>query len=69
MSKPPPILLMFVPCILDYTCSVWSPYDQHNISKIEMVQRTAARFVTNNYDWNASVTGMLQHLQWETASM
>ena len=50
---------------LDYACSVWSPYHQHNISKIEMVQRRAARFVTNNYDWNASVTDMLQHLQWE----
>ena len=30
-----------------------------------MVQRRAARFVINNYDWNASVTDMLQHLQWE----
>ena len=51
--------------ILDYACSVWSPYHQHNISKIEMVQRRAAHFVTNNYDWNVSVTDMLQHLQWE----
>ena len=30
-----------------------------------MVQRRAARFVTNNYDWGASVTDMLHHLQWE----
>jgi len=30
-----------------------------------MVQRRAARFVTNNYDWNLSVTDMLQNLQWE----
>ena len=30
-----------------------------------MVQRRAAGFVTDNYDWNASVTDMLQHLQWE----
>jgi len=51
--------------ILDYACTVWSPYHQHNISKIEMVQRRAARFVTNNYEWNSSVTDMLQHLQWE----
>ena len=50
--------------ILDYTCSVWSPYQQHKISKIEMVQGRAARFA-DNYDWNVSVTDMLQHLQWE----
>ena len=30
-----------------------------------MVRRRAARFVTDNYDWNASVTDMLQHLQWK----
>ena len=27
----------YVRPILDYACSVWSPYHQHNISKIEMV--------------------------------
>ena len=38
----------YVRPILDYACSVyiWSPYHQHNISKIEMVQRRAARFMT-----------------------
>ena len=53
------------PIFTNYACSVWSPYHQHNISKIEMVQRRAGLFVTNNYDWNSSVTDMLQHLQWE----
>jgi len=33
--------------------------------KLIMVQRRAARFVTGNYDWNVSVTSMLQHLRWE----
>jgi len=56
--------ITYVHPILDYVCTVWSPYHQHNISQIEMVQR-AARFVTNNYDWNSSATDMLQHLQWE----
>jgi len=36
--------------------SILSPYQQHNIQKIEMIQRRAAHFVTSNYDWNASVT-------------
>ena len=65
MLKTPPILHMFAPYWTIHACSVWSPYHQQNISKIEMVQRRAARFVTNNYDWNASVSDMLQHLQWE----
>ena len=31
-----------------------------------MVQRRAARFVTGNYDSASSVTGMLQHLGWQS---
>ena len=31
-----------------------------------MVQRRAARFVTNNYNRTASVTEMLHQLQWDT---
>ena len=57
--------ITYVHPILEYACTVWSPYHQHNISKIEMAQRRAARFVTNSYDWNSSVTDMLQHLEWE----
>ena len=52
--------------ILKYACTVWSPYHQHNISKLEMVQRWVTRFVTNNYDRTASVTQMLHSLQWDT---
>jgi len=52
--------------ILEYACTVWSPYHQHNIAKLEMVQRRAARFVANNYDRTASVTELLHRLQWDT---
>ena len=31
--------------ILEYACSVWSPYTQVNINKLEMVQHRAARFI------------------------
>ncbi|KAH3879321.1 hypothetical protein DPMN_003223 [Dreissena polymorpha] len=31
-----------------------------------MVQRRAARYVTNRYHNTSSVTSMLDHLQWET---
>ena len=28
--------------ILEYACSVWAPYHQHNKAKIEMIKRQAA---------------------------
>ena len=42
--------------IIEYACTVWSPYHQQNVLKLEMVQWRAARFVTNNYNRTASVT-------------
>ena len=32
---------------LEYACSVWDPHLKSDINKIEMVQRRAARYVTN----------------------
>ena len=33
--------------LLEYFSTVWSPYTQEDIKKIEMVQRRTARYVTN----------------------
>ena len=52
--------------LLLYCSTVWSPYTQEHIQKIEMVQRRAARYVTNRYHNRSSVTSMLDHLEWET---
>ena len=52
--------------IIEYTCTVWSPYHQQNELKLEMAQRQAARFVKNNYNRSASITEMLHQLQWDT---
>ena len=35
--------------ILEYCCTVWNPHTQEYINKLEMVQRRAARYVTNRY--------------------
>ena len=43
---------------------VWDPYTQKDILAIESVQRRYARFVYNNYSSYASVTNMLQNLNW-----
>ena len=52
--------------LLEYCSTVWSPYTKKDIKKIEMVQRRAARYVTNRYHNTSSVTSMLEHLEWET---
>ena len=52
----------YVRPVLEYA-SVWSPFTQSNIDKIEKVQHKAARFIFNDY---SSVTNMLNCLKWES---
>ena len=52
--------------ILEYASSVWDPYEEKDIQKIEKVQRRAARFVLNQYKQTDSVTAMLKDLGWQT---
>jgi len=53
--------------ILDYASSVWDPYHQGDVNKLEMVQHRAARFVLNQ-PWRRnirdSVTLLLEQLNW-----
>jgi hypothetical protein len=51
---------------IEYCSSVWSPHTKDAINKIEMVQRRAARYVTNRYRNTSSVTSMLGDLEWDT---
>ncbi|XP_072036959.1 uncharacterized protein [Amphiura filiformis] len=53
---------------LEYSSAAWSPYASGQVNSLESVQRQAARFVTNNYERTASVTEMLQDLQWDSLS-
>jgi hypothetical protein len=52
--------------ILDYSGSIWDPYQKKYINKVEMVQRRAARFVMNRYHNRSSVSEMLEQLKWES---
>ena len=45
---------------------MWNPYKTDHIHSLEMVQRRAARFVTNIFHNTSTVPDMLDHLQWET---
>ena len=51
--------------LVEYS-SVWSPYTQNNIHKIEMVQRRVARWTLDNYTRQARVSEMLTHLGWRS---
>ena len=52
---------------LEYCSSVWDPYPQKDIDKLENIQRQAARFVTNTYDKTPGVvTNALKELEWKT---
>ena len=46
--------------------SVWDPYSQKNIAKIEAVQRRAARFILSQFRNTSSVNNMLEALGWPT---
>ena len=47
---------------LKYASPVWSPHTDTNVSKIETVQRRAARWVTHDYSSYSSVTQMFNTL-------
>ena len=52
--------------LLEYFCPVWDPYRQGDKinDKLNKIQRAAARFVTNNYQRESSVTALIQELGW-----
>ena len=51
---------------IEYCSTVWGPHTKEYDSKVEMVQRRAARYVTNRYRNTSSVTSMLDHIVWES---
>ena len=53
--------------VVEYRVTAWDPHQKYLMNTVEMVQRRAAQYVTNNYDFNrASITSMLQELKWVT---
>ena len=56
----------FVRPKVEYASTMWSPYTKKNINQIEMVQRRAARWVTNRYSSYDSVSAMLGNLGWRS---
>ena len=54
---------------VEYASCAWNPYVKHQINKIEMVQRRAARWCCNDYPPPppySSVSDMIDKLGWQT---
>ena len=51
---------------VQYASTVWSPFTQTYINKIEMVQRRAVRWVNSNCSTYASVNSMIDSLGWQS---
>ena len=45
--------------VLEYPATVWSPFTQHDISRLEKVQRSTAKFVINDYSRYSSVSSTM----------
>ena len=57
---------MFVRPIMEYSATAWSPHTILGISKLERVQRRAARYVFNDFSPFHSVSAMLNQLNWSS---
>ena len=50
---------------VEYATTAWTPHTKKDISKLENVQRSVARFVSNDYRRTLSVTSMMQKVGWQ----
>ena len=57
--------ISLVRSVLEYSSSVWDPYLDKDIKKLEKIQRNAARFVKKDYSRHSSVTAMMKDLNWK----
>ena len=52
---------------LEYASSAWDPDLKKDINSLDRVQRSAARMVTNNYNYTeGSMTAILKDLNWDS---
>ena len=52
---------------LEYSSSVWDPSGEGRQDELDKIQHRLARFLTGNYNYvTGSLTGILEHLKWES---
>ena len=52
--------------LLDYAAFVWSPHTATNTSKLESIQRHAARYMVSDHKQFSSVSNMISVLNWKS---
>ena len=52
----------YVRPLLEYSATVWDPWQKKYINQIEMVQHRAVRYIFNDYNFTSSVSSMLNQL-------
>ena len=50
--------------LVEYATTVWDPYTQTDINKVEAVQRRETRYVAKNHRNRSSVNNIIQRLKW-----
>ena len=58
------VFFSLVRSLLEFSSAVWDLFRQKDINILEKIQRSAGRFVTQNYRQTASVTSLIQNLGW-----
>ena len=56
----------YVRPLLEYSASIWDPWQKKYINQIEMVQHRAVRYIFNDYQHTSSITSMLNKLSFPT---
>ena len=56
----------YVRPLLEYSASIWDPWQNKYINQIEMVQHRAVRYIFNDYQHTSSITSMLNKLSLPT---
>ena len=64
-SKYPPAICATT--LLEYSSSVWDPWQEKYIEKVEMVQHMTVRYILNDYARTSSVTKVLKKLSLPTS--
>ena len=54
---------------LEYASAIWDPHYACDVNKLERVQRCAARFCKGDYRWTASVSAMIEDLNWDSLAL
>ena len=52
----------YVRPLLEYSATVWDPWQKKYINQIEMVQQRAVRYIFNDYSFTSSVSSILNQL-------